>query len=114
MASSSSSSTAPTPEAAAAAFARGDFAAAEQVYASLLLRLLAMKPRPEPSVLSGYAVNRANCLLRISRLADAEVACRHALRLQPTSINAHKILAVTLSRMVKEGQRWRIHDEVTQ
>jgi hypothetical protein len=104
----------PEAAAAAAAFSRGDFAAAEQMYAALLLRLMTSKPKPEPSELSSLTVNRANCLLRLSRATDAELACRHALRLQPANnINAHKILAAALHRMVKDGQLWRIHDEVT-
>jgi cytochrome c-type biogenesis protein CcmH/NrfG len=102
-------SSTPTPDAAAkAAFQRGDYAAAEQIYRALL----SAKPTLEPSVLSKFFSNHANCLLRLSRTADAEEACRHALRLRPDSINAHRIFADVLHRMAKEGQCWRIHDEV--
>jgi hypothetical protein len=110
MASSSTSSPA-SPLEAAAAFKRGDFAAAERMYGALLLS----EPKPEASVRSGFAVNRANCLLRLSRLSrtiDAENSCRIALRLQPDSVTAHEMLAAVLHRMVKDGQRWRIHEEV--
>jgi tetratricopeptide (TPR) repeat protein len=108
MASASSSGTQAPDAAAKAAFRCGDFAAAEKMYGDLLLS----KPRPEASVLSGFAVNRANCLLRLSRTTDAELSCRIALRLQPNSIAAHEMLAAVLHRMVNDGQRWRIHEEV--
>ena len=77
---------------AAAAFARGDFASAEQAYGALLLS----KPKPEPGVLSGWAVNRANCLLRLERTEDAERACRLALRMQPENADAHEMLGAVL------------------
>ena len=74
---------------------------------------LLSKPKPEPGVLSGWAVNRANCLLRLERTEDAERACRLALRLQPGNADAHEMLATVLHRMVtKGGKPWRIHEEV--
>jgi hypothetical protein len=97
------------PASASAAFARGDYAAAEQAYGALLMS----KPKPEPGVLSGWAVNRANCLLRLGRTEDADRACRLALRLQPENADAHEMLATALHRMAtKGGQPWRVFEEV--
>ncbi len=93
---------------ASAAFVQGDYAAAEQAYGALLLT----KPTPEPGVLSGWAVNRANCLLRLGRAEDAERACRQALEIEPGNATAHEMLATVLHRMVKDGQLWSVHDEV--
>ncbi len=95
---------------ASAAFVQGDYAAAEQAYGALLLTK--PTPTPEPGVLSGWAVSRANCLLRLGRAEDAERACRQALEIEPGNATAHEILATVLHRMVKDGQLWRVHDEV--
>ncbi len=87
-------------DSASAAYARGEYAAAEQAYGALLLT----EPKPEPGVLSGWAVRRASCLLRLGagRAEDAERACRLALDMQPGNDDALEMLdAVALVRQLR-------------
>jgi hypothetical protein len=97
-------------DAAKAAFASGDFDAAERIYATLLLA----QPAPPHAQRVGWMVNRANCLLRTNppRLDDAVRACQLALRLVPGYGAAHEMLATVYHRMVTGGALWRIYDEV--
>jgi hypothetical protein len=92
---------------AKAAFARGEFATAGQLYRSLLL----VRPAPAAALRCAWAMARADCLLRMPGrpLQEAEGACRDAIHAQPDNAAAHEVLATVLGRIVDENA-WAFDD----
>jgi tetratricopeptide (TPR) repeat protein len=58
-----------------------------------------------------YHVNRANALLALGRLAEAEAGCRTALRFKPNSAEAQQILGHALSDLGRPGDAVAAYNE---
>ena len=54
--------------------------------------------------------NRAYCLIRTGRCAEAEQFCRAAIRIEPKRQNAHKNLGIALQNL---GPDWRSGEELS-